>query len=298
MSINTTNCMMNQVGLYTDLVNIVNDYTHGDKAYWRGKYHSVVYEMTSEFEKQYRLRDNDTIQARLLRVVNFATRKKIACVIQQYSECITDDSKTISIHDNIERYNVVGLHRIAFDRLVFRLKQMMRVKSYNIYHYKSNFPPSIIINITSKLMRHINDYNHTEYQCYTGNDSKKLWPTKINWGTRKIQEEKKLISKEVKRLYLQKQLWIQTTKDASCNTFISHYKLTNTIKISYVNNFSVRLIVNIYNGKPVEVTKKICTDRKTGRLYVYNPIVKRRRLYADEKYINPPSKMYKLYKNM
>lgn len=298
MSIVNANCMMSQIGLYTDVVNIINDYTHGDKAYWKGKYHYVMYEMNNEFEKHYRLKEKDSIQARLLRVINFATRKKIACVIQQYSECITNESKTKSIYDNIQHYNVVGIHRVVFDKLVFRLKQMMRVKQYNTYHYKSIFPPNILINITSKLMRHINDYNHTEYQCYIGNNCKKVWSTKINWGTRKIQEEKNIICKEIQKLYIKKQICIQNIKEATCNEFISHYKLTNNIKISCVNNISVRLILHVFNGKPIVVTKKICIDKKTSRLYVCNPVLKRKRLYADEKYIDCPSKMLKLYKNM
>ena len=302
MSVNA-NVLLNQRGIYTDLIRIVNDYTVGDRVFWKGKYDSVVSELNSELEKEMRFRRDinnysDTFQTRLGHNIAFATRRKIACITQQYGECIRDGAKTMNLHESFKRYNVVGIHRVAFDNLVFKLKQMVRVKDYRVYKFKSNFPPSFEINITSKLRRHMNDYNYKEYQCYIGEDSTKLWPTKINWGDRKIQQQKRSICNEVKANYDMKQHWVRIMENQTENRFSENYQLTPTVKISHVNEKSIRVRVNTFDGKPVEVTKKISQDKKTNRLYICDPVLKKRRLYADKKYVHCPSKYLTLYKNM
>ena len=294
MSVNA-NVLLNQCGIYTDLIRIVNDYTVGEKSYWKGKYESVVSELNFELKKEsYIYFRVDTFQARLNRTIANATRKKITCIVQQYGECIDNVAKTVSVQDYFNRYNVVGVHRVAFDNLVFKLKQMIRVKDYQVYKFKSNFR----FNITSKLLRHLNDYNHKEYQCYIGEDSKKLWPSKINWGDRIIQQRKRSICNEVKAIYDMKQHMVRIMEQQTENMFIDKYNLTSTVKISHVNNKSVRVRVHTFNGKKVEVTKKISQDKKTNRLYICDPVFKKRRLYADEKYVECPPKYLTLYKNM
>ena len=294
MSVNA-NVLLNQCGIYTDLIRIVNDYTVGEKSYWKGEYESVVSELNFELKKEsYIYFRVDTFQARLNRTIANATRKKITCIVQQYGECIDNVAKTVSVQDYFNRYNVVGVHRVAFDNLVFKLKQMIRVKDYQVYKFKSNFR----FNITSKLLRHLNDYNHKEYQCYIGEDSKKLWPSKINWGDRIIQQRKRSICNEVKAIYDMKQHMVRIMEQQTENMFIDKYNLTSTVKISHVNNKSVRVRVHTFNGKKVEVTKKISQDKKTNRLYICDPVFKKRRLYADEKYVECPPKYLTLYKNM
>ena len=294
MSVNA-NVLLNQCGIYTDLIRIVNDYTVGEKSYWKGKYESVVSELNFELKKEsYIYFRVDTFHARLNRTIANATRKKITCIVQQYGECIDNVAKTVSVQDYFNRYNVVGVHRVAFDNLVFKLKQMIRVKDYQVYKFKSNFR----FNITSKLLRHLNDYNHKEYQCYIGEDSKKLWPSKINWGDRIIQQRKRSICNEVKAIYDMKQHMVRIMEQQTENMFIDKYNLTSTVKISHVNNKSVRVRVHTFNGKKVEVTKKISQDKKTNRLYICDPVFKKRRLYADEKYVECPPKYLTLYKNM
>lgn len=302
MSVNA-NVLLKQVGIYTDLINIVNDYTVGERSFWKGKYESVVSELNSEYEKEERFRRDlnnysDTLQTRLGRVIAFATRKKIACITQQYGECINDTAKTKSVQDYFKRYNVVGIHRVAFDNLVFKLKQMVRVKDYEVYKFKTNSPPSFQINITSRLMRHLNDYSHEEYECYIGEDSKKVWPTKINWGDRVIQQRKRIVCNQVRSIYDMKQQWSRIMKQQSENNFINNYNLRNNVKISYINQKSIRVYVNTFNGKPVQVTKKILQDKKTERFYICDPVHKKRRLYADQKFIDCPSEYSTLYKNM
>jgi len=303
MSVNA-NVLLNQAGIYTDLINIVNDYTVGDNVFWKGKYNCVVSELEGEFQQELSIRTDlhacmfsDTLQERLSRSIALATRKKIACIMQHYGECIHDRAKTLSIHDYFKRHNVVGIHRVAFDNLIFKLKQIMRVKDYKVYKYKSN-SQSFQFNITSKLLRHLNDYNHIEYQYYIGEDSHKLWTSKINWGDRFIQQRKRVICNEVRSIYDIKQKWVLIMKRQSENVFIKDYKLTNTVKISHVNLKSVRVSVNTFNGKIVEVTKKISRDKKTNRLYICDPVLQKRRLYADQKYLECPSKYLTLYRNM
>ena len=297
------NVLLKQVGIYTELMNIVNDYTVGERSFWKGKYDSVVSELNSELEKEKRFRRDinnysDTFQARLGRIIAFSTQRKIACITQRYGECINDTAKTMSVQDYFKRYNVVGIHRIAFDNLVFRLKQMIRVKDYKVYKFKSNSPPIFQINLTSRLMRHLNDYSHEEYECYIGEDSNKLWPTKMNWGDRKIQQQKRIICNEIKAKYDMKQHWVRIMKKQTENRFSENYQLTPTVKISHVNEKSIRVRVNTFDGKPVEVTKKISQDKKTNRLYICDPVLKKRRLYADKKYVHCPSEYLTLYKTM
>lgn len=292
------NSILNQCGLYTDLIRMVNDYTVGDLLHWKGKYNSVIHELKQEFKEFKPVRRSDTIQRRLANKLGYSVRRKLACIIQCYGESVNDNEKTTSIQDYFKKYSVVGIHRIAFDNLVFILKQMMKVKDYNIYNYKSNYPPSFNFHISLKLMRHLNDYNHTEYECYINHDKTKIWTSKMPWGNRETQQCKQKIGKELCSIREKKLKWIIAKEQQTNNNFKEKYKLASNIKISHVNVKSVRVSVNTFDGKHVEVTKKISEDKKTNRLYICHPVLKKRRLYADEKYIHFPQKYLTLYKNM
>lgn len=284
MNATLTNC-----GLYTDIINLVNDYTVGDSSYWKGKYDSVTNELITE-------KSESTFV--LGRKLSYQTRRKIACIMQMYSDSVNNHEKTASIYDNFKRYGVVGIHRVAFDNLVFKVKQMMKVKNYTIYKYKSNCPPSFDFHISPKLLRHICDYNHTEYECYFVQDKRKMWISKMNWGNREFQQMKRKIGNEIKLMRKKKKQWAQIKKDEKENSFAINFKLTNKIKIMHINQKSVRIRVNIGDGKHVLVTKKINQDEKSERYYICDPVIKKRRLYADEKYMECPSVMMTLYKNM
>lgn len=293
MSFNA-NTLLRQVGIYTDLINLVNDYTVGEKSYWKGKYESVMHELIKEFEEG----QIDTIQEKLGRKIGYATRKKLACIMQQYDGVINESEKTVSVYDHLKRYGIVGIHRVAFDKLVFKVKQMLKVKNYNSYHYKSNYPPSFMFHINGKLMRHLYDYNHTEYECYIHGDKSKIWISKMCWGNRVIQQCKQKIGKNLCSIREKKTKWLLKRKQETENNFCVKFQLANNVKISYVNEKSVRVSVNKFDGKPVEVTKKICEEKKTNRLYICHPVLKKRRLYADKKYMHYPEEMFALYKNM
>ena len=297
-----TNDILSQGGLYTVLVNLVNDYTVGEHTHWKGKYGYVIRELNTEFEQFRKNRGvigkEDTIQAKLCRTIGYSTRKKIACIVHLYGVSVNNHEKTVSIHDNFKKYGVVGIHRVAFDNLVFKVKQMIKVKDYKMYQYKSNNHSSFEFCITPKLMRHIHDYQHTEYECYINHDISKVWPSKMAWGNREIQQSKRKLGKELESIRKNKQMWIHIEGQQTQNQFYDNFKLANNIKISHVNDKSVRVSVNTFDGKPVEVTKKIGQDKKTDRLYICHPVLKKRRLYADEKFISYPPKLFTLYKNI
>ena len=215
-----------------------------------------------------------------------------------YSESCNNNEKTASIYENFKRYGVVGIHRVAFDNLVFRLKQMMKVKDYKTYEYKSVHHMRFGFEITPKLIRHISNYNHTEYECYISPDKSKIWPSKMAWGNREIQQSKRKLGKELDSIRKNKQMWIHIEEQQTQNQFYTNFKLANNIKISHVNDKSVRVSVSTFDGKPVEVTKKIGQDKKTTRLYICHPVLKKRRLYADEKFLDCPPQMHTLYKNI
>lgn len=296
MMMTSINATLSKCGLYSDLINLVNDYSVGNRCYWKGKYDYVMQELMKEFEGN----QIDTIQKMQMlgRKIGYATRRKLACIMQQYDGGINDCEKTTSINDNLKRYGVVGIHRVAFDKLIFKVKQMMKVKNYESYHYKSNYPPSFMFHIHSKLLRHIYDYNHTEYECYFIQDKSKTWISKMAWGNWQTQQIKQNIGKKIKSIRKKKQVWMQVKRNETENTFSVNFNLANNIKISNVNKKSVRVSVNQFDGKPVEVTKKIGEDKKTNRLYICHPVLKKRRLYADEKYMCCPPEMLTLYKNM
>jgi len=131
------NSIFSQCGLYTDLISIVNDYSIGDLSHWKGKYDSVIHELNTENEQFQRNIWECTIQEKLNKLICHSSRNKIACIMHVYSESCNNNEKTASIYENFKRYGVVGIHRVAFDNLVFRLKQMMKVKDYKTYEYKS-----------------------------------------------------------------------------------------------------------------------------------------------------------------
>lgn len=293
----STNTLLNEVGIYTDLINLVNDYTVGENSYWKGKYKVVVSQM-NHVSKRKPPHDSDTLPTSLGQIIGRMTRKKIRCVINQYVESINNNNKTATVWELFRRYRVVGIHRVVFDNLVFKLKQMIKVKNYKVYKFKSNIGSNFDLKITPKLLRHLNDYNHSEYECYTNTDESKLWMTRMCWGSRETQQLKRKLCGEIKSLQSKKQEWVKIKKQETENTFLVGYNLAHNIKILHVNQKSVRVSINAFDGKPVQVTKVVGKDKKTDRFYICNPILKKRRIYADEKYLHCPEKMFTLYKNM
>ena len=118
------------------------------------------------------------------------------------------------------------------------------------------------------------------------------------WGDRETQQCKQKIGKELCSIRERKHKWIVAMERQTNNNFKEKYQLACNIKISHVNDKSIRVSVNTFDGKRVEVTKKISEDKKTNRLYICHPVLKKRRLYADEKYIHCPPKYFTMYKNM
>ena len=304
MSVNA-NVLLNQAGIYTDLIRMINDYTVGDRVFWKGKYDSVIHELKTLFTLTDRnWYDMESLIRNLNEKRQIDSWRKIHCVMQYYTTSLNDSDKTASIYDLFNKHGVIGLYRVAFDNIVFKMKQRARVKQYDDYSCSVLFfkvTPKLFFKATPKLLRHIHDYNHTEYECYYNFNritSIPIWVSKFNWGSRYVQTNIRAVCNQITTISETKRKWIVVKNRQTNNNFKAKYKLASNIKISHVNDKSVRVSVNTFDGKHMEVTKKIGEDKKTKRLYICHPVLKKRRLYADEKFIHCPPKYFTLYKNM
>lgn len=304
---NGINEILSSCGLYKDLINIVAEYTTGDMSYWRGKYDSVVSEIVFKTKNEYRLNDVEDdclnkLPAKLMRHIQRGCQAKINCVMQDYNTPVKNLNRTLSVNDMFEKYGIVGMYRVMFDNIVFKIKQKMRVKNSN--KFKSS---NLDFIFTPKILRHLHNYNHTEYESYFSNNTKPLWDSnatplwisKVDWGYRDVQINMRMMCKQIRSICEKKHKWIAMEAQSKENNFGIHdYKLANNIKIVNVNNKSIRVHVHTFDGKRIEITKTIGEDKKTKRLYICNPLHKKQRLYADEKFLHYPTTMYTLYKNM
>ena len=259
----------------------VNDFTLGTKMYWKGKYDFVVSELYVTVKP-----NRSTWLSVLKSKLRSDIKKKVRSIIYHYiaphhylSKNIIpkNNGKTYSVSEILKQDNIVNLYRIAFDKMVLRIK-----------NEEGNASSESI----GKLLRHINDYNHTEYLCCFNNKrNKSNWTSKMNWGSVKYQNIMNNICKEIHSIRNKKAKIVLVKRRENENNFVSsEYKLSSEVDIIRVNNKSV--CVKVANN---EVTKKIIEDKKTKRCYINDPVKKGKRLYADEKYVKCDSKLFSLY---
>jgi len=287
--------------LNDDVIYLINEYVHGDRKYWKGKYEQVADEMKKEgpiIRKSNEFFANKNgfsflFRTSLVRDLSDQFPKKINCIFSCY-EVMTDSCKTLTINDCLDKYGVIGIYRVMFDNIVFKLKQITKIAS--IIRYRININnKAIYLNINSKLLRHLHDYNYCEYDCYVTRDSKRwTWQTKMNWGDLYIQMHKRDICSEIRNLKLKKQMIEFDIEQAKTNMFEEGYKLRPYIEIIKVNNKTIRISVKKLKYNKT-MLKQINKNKISERIYIIDPITKSR-LYADEKY--KESHISLLYQNM
>ena len=277
--------MMTSIGLYTDVIGLINDYCSGDRAYWKRYYDQVVFNMNCFFDaKSLKFmspqREADPFLAdmrkMLCKYLRRSIRRKIRVIIN-FAEMRGDGRKTVSITDTLYHYKVVGIHRVAFDRAVRRINQIMRLTEGGEYMYNMNVNSPMLLEVSRRLFRHLQDYNYTEYVSIF-NCRLRLWAIKMDWGTGDVQTQKRAVNKEIREESFRRVRKRNMIEQETENTFAVGYSLDSGITIINVNHKSISV-----NVSGMTVNKKVGTDKNTGRVYICNPVVKRRRLYADEK---------------
>jgi hypothetical protein len=279
-----SNTIMTSLGLYTDVIGMVNDYCNGDRDYWKSKYDQVLFRLKCLLSKHFEtivLRpQDDPFMANIRKALYDYQRKVIRRKISSVIHCAQsqgDGNKTRSIADILHQYNVVGIYRVAFDIAVRRISQTMGLTQWGEYMYKININNPMLLEISRQLFRHLQDYNYTEYmsifRCRW-----KLWAIKMDWGTRDIQTIKQAINKEIKQEGINRKRKRDMIEQETDNSFAVGYRLGSKFIIRSINQKSITVYV-----AGMIVNKKVNTEKKTGRIYICNPVLKRTRLYADEK---------------
>jgi hypothetical protein len=276
-----TNAMMTNLGLYSDVIGLINEYCNGDRQYWRSKYDQVVFTLgrLKFHSSSSRKMDpflSDT-RKKLCRIQRKIIRRKIRVVLES-SDILCNGRKTVSIKYTLDRYNVVGIYRIAFDKAVDRIIRTMRITQSFYYTYIMNInrDKDTRIGISQRLFRHLQDYNYTEFvnifSCRY-----KLWAVKLDWGTLDMQAQKRKINTEILNEGIKRKRKQYMIEQETENILAVGYRFGVDIDIIRVHKKSINLMA----GDKV-VNKRINVDKKTGRIYICNPL-KKGRLYADEK---------------
>lgn len=279
-----SNAMMTNFGLYTDVIGLINDYCSGDRKYWKRKYDQVIYNMNCFFDRNSdyfvsRPQGQDPFFADIRKILYQYQRKVIRSKIRSvihFAQSLGDGNKTSSITEILYQYKVLGIYRVAFDRAVRRITQTMGLTQAGVYMYNMNINKPMFLEISRPVFRHLQDYNYTEYMSIF-NCRFNLWAVKMDWGTRDIQTKKQAINNKIKQEGISRKRKRDMIEQETENVFLKGYALDN-IEIHSVHQKSVTVFVGgIFSNK------KIGVDKKTGRVYICNPKVKRARLYADEK---------------
>lgn len=289
-----SNAIMANFGLYTDVIGLINDYCSGDRDYWKSKYDQVMFNMNCFFDRNSdyfvsRPQEQDPFFADIRKILYEYQRKVIRSKIRSVIHCAAsrgDGNKTSSIADILYRYKVVGIYKVAFDRAVRRISQTMGLTQFGGYMYNININKPMLLEISRPVFRHLQNYNYTEYMSIF-NCKWKLWAIKMDWGTRDIQTKKQATNKEIRQEGINRKRKRDMIEQETENTFAVGYTLASRVLIRSIHQKSITIRV-----AGMVLNKRVNTDKKTGRIYICNPILKRTRLYADEKkYISEKNKI-------
>ena len=225
-------------GLYDDIIHAINDYTCGEKHDWKIKYGNVVKELNS-VSSDYLININQLTDKLYLNI-----EYKMRFIINDHFNS-DERCKTHSIYERFIEYDVVGIYRVIFDCMIFKIKQQLKVLSFSTtrsnnpelntnYIIYKHFPfKNNPIKLTQSFCRHIHDYNYNEYMyAINHNEIHQKWTYKFNWGSYDLQYNRYNVSEQIKSIKYNKNKIKSLLLHAHTNNFMnSIYSLKSDIHI-------------------------------------------------------------------